>query len=465
MFTLSLPRTLAGALLLSGAATAQAATMLVTVKADVYDGVCSLHCSLRDAVAVANQAPDADVILLPSGTYTLTRLDPLDGDGIPIDEDGNLTGDLDIAGELLIRGGGLGKSVIKGPSDEREIVNHRLIEVHPDKRLRLERLTLRNGRSAYNGGAVENHGRLSLRQVSADHNRATVHSVPGAQGGIEARNDQYGGGAIANYGELIIQASRFDANATIAGAGNENATMGGALFNDGSLTVHDSHFEFSGTEDQEAAGAAIYNKGQATIERSSFINNHGMELSEGAIANEGGVLTLTNSTLSSNDAAVSNGLYDELAQRRSSATLTNVTITDNHGFLQPGGVTNGGELDIHNSVIAGNTSDFSDAGDNCDNRGSDFSYQAIGLLMNDEASNCTADLFVPFEQTFTTVLSAAPTLQSNGTWTHNLLPGSPAIDAGIGDCIAKDQRGVSRPKDGNGDGVAVCDLGAYELKP
>ncbi len=56
-------------------------------------------------------------------------------------------------------------------------------------------------------------------------------------------------------------------------------------------------------------------------------------------------------------------------------------------------------------------------------------------------------------------------LQNNGgsTWTHALLGSSPAIDAGDdGQCPATDQRGAPRPVDGNGDGLAVCDIGSFE---
>jgi hypothetical protein len=59
-------------------------------------------------------------------------------------------------------------------------------------------------------------------------------------------------------------------------------------------------------------------------------------------------------------------------------------------------------------------------------------------------------------------------LEDNGgfTWTHALLAGSPAIDAGDPtNCPQVDQRGVSRPVDGNLNGEARCDMGAFEFQP
>lgn len=55
-------------------------------------------------------------------------------------------------------------------------------------------------------------------------------------------------------------------------------------------------------------------------------------------------------------------------------------------------------------------------------------------------------------------------VQDNGgrTFTQELLRGSPAIDAGT-TSLATDQRGVSRPQNGDGVGGAQSDVGAYEL--
>ncbi|MEM9597291.1 MAG: hypothetical protein AAGD06_23690 [Acidobacteriota bacterium] len=97
---------LALALPLIAVAPSSAATLAVTTTVDVIavDG----ECSLREAITATNTnqpfsdcpageaLPTIDAIELPAGTYTLTLL--------PIDEDANLGGDLDIAEPVTVRG-------------------------------------------------------------------------------------------------------------------------------------------------------------------------------------------------------------------------------------------------------------------------------------------------------------------------------------------------------------------------
>ncbi len=266
-------------------------------------------------------------------------------------------------------------------------------------------------------------------------------------------------------------ASRFQGNGALGLYYDLYSGLGGAIYSKGELRIQDSFFHYNWVTNYTdgGAGAAIFNSGQARIERSAVIDHGASEWSEGgAITNDGGVLELLNSTLSGNSGSLTNGFYDEAAGQ-SKATLSNVTITRGSCdiFGCPEAVINGGDLRIRNSIIAGN----GDGGPdqewdlvlNCVNVGRYYRYRTNGLLTNSEMDNCTGDYYVEFDETFTQVLSGQLAVDNGSTDFHRLLPGSPAVDAGIAKCTAHDQRGVRRPQDGNGDGVAVCDLGAYEL--
>jgi hypothetical protein len=82
------------------------------------------------------------------------------------------------------------------------------------------------------------------------------------------------------------------------------------------------------------------------------------------------------------------------------------------------------------------------------------------------------DIVPPAGVQLTNILT--PVLAFNGgpTLTHALVAGSPAIDAGgpactdaNGDPLLTDQRGKPRTIDGNRDGAARCDIGAFEFFP
>ena len=164
-------------------------------------------CSLRQAVALANEAPGPDTIVLPAGHYTLT----LKGD----EEDGNLSGDLDVNGDgpISIQGDGARTTVIDANGLE-----DRVFDVLPANSLSLSRLTLTRGLaiSQSGGGISVNEADLALDRVAV---RANVATEEGSGGGIyleeaeatisgsliaENRNSGNGGGIRSSSSSLAI---------------------------------------------------------------------------------------------------------------------------------------------------------------------------------------------------------------------------------------------------------------------
>jgi CSLREA domain-containing protein len=426
-------RTLTGSLLFVSVATTHAATLQVTTTMDQYDGVCDQHCSLRDAVTAANQAPELDSILLAAGTYVLTSPALLDTEPEPLEETDNSWGDLDISGTVKIIGVDAERSIIQGQA------NGRLLQVHPGARVRLEKLTLKGGHAYQDGGAVKNEGELVLHQVNVLDNRAQSDEGMGHRAG----------GAIANYGTLGIFASHFSGNSVSSTSGD-----GGALFNQGEVLVRDSSFVGNSLRIWlDGRGAALHNTGTASIERSAFVSNSSIhDFGDGSAVFNENMLTLVNSTFSRNEGSAVFNYVD------AQMSVANVTIADTIGT----GLDNMGKMQVRDSVVVGTKLLWGFIGGDCWN--SSFpaeDLQTRGLLLSDPNSNCGADFVVPAEQVETTLL--LPLASEGHNAFYPLRPGSIAVDAGAGSCPKLDQRSVARPQDGNGDGVAVCDLGAFEV--
>ena len=195
-------------------------------------------------------------------------------------------------------------------------------------------------------------------------------------------------------------------------------------------------------------GGAIHNHGTLILVDSSVTDSRAD--SGGGITNAGtGVLTLVNVTITGNTATRLGGGVENLGV----ATLANVTIARNSA-PSAGGLFTTQSIRLNNTIVALNTPqdclagagvtvEAAQSGNNLES-GSSCGFTAPGGLMNRDP-----------------LLGA---LASDGTLP--LLPGSPAIDAGDStpaNCPRHDQRGVARPQDGNGDGTAACDIGAYEV--
>jgi len=285
----------------------------------------------------------------------------------------------------------------------------------------IDHFVIQNGKRDDSGGAgINNEGVLTL----------TYSVVQNNEGGPYC-----GGGGIANYyQELTINWS------TIRDNFCSYLGQGGGIFNKSAqLTINNS--TISGN--RSASGGGIYNTGNVIINNSTISGN---EVQFGSSDSYGGGIFNFSSVLD----------------------IHNTTITGNEGAQSGGGIyfntTYGGSRKLENSIVAGNSAN---SGPDCSGTVQSEGYNLIGSI-----SGCNYDS-MPGDRIGVDPLLGP--LDDNGgpTFTHALLVGSPVIDGGNpngcrddqGNLFTTDQRGFTRPLDGNDDGAYICDAGAYEYSP
>ena len=177
-----------------------------------------------------------------------------------------------------------------------------------------------------------------------------------------------------------------------------------------------------------------------------------------------GTVDFSNSTLSTNSATNSGG---GLANNGGTVTFSSATVFNNNAGGNGGGLVNQsvfGPVNVRNTIVA-----LNNAPTDPDVTG--VAFQSLGNnLIGDAGSVGAAGRFIDgingdvvgsvgFE-----VNPLLGPLQDNGgaTETHALLFGSPARDAGSNVGVpATYQRGFARIFDGDGDGLATVDVGAF----
>jgi hypothetical protein len=187
--------------------------------------------------------------------------------------------------------------------------------------------------------------------------------------------------------------------------------------------------------------------------------------------------SLTNTTVSGNKAAgEGGGVYN--AFYNTVVTLTHSTITGNSA-ASGGGLYNGDRTFLKRTIVSGNSAAVGDEISNYENgtvNAADFNVFGHKGLTNAQAFenftrgatdiNATSNGNKP--TTLAKILNTSLANNGGPTRTHALVVGSPAIDIVTGGTCpppAKDQRGVKRPQDGNGDGGTACDAGSFERRP
>lgn len=410
------------------------------------DGVCAsalagAPCTLRAAVQEANALAGADRIELPAGSLVLTVAG--------IGEELAATGDLDLLEALEIAGTGETTTVLDGGALDR------LFDLRPTAGplfLTLRHLTLRGGLTttlAQPGGCLRNaaSGVVDLYRVTFTDCRSGA------------------GGAIANAGAVRGVEVTFAAN--MGPPGDEDWATGGAILNDGpgsSLDFRRAAF----TGNRGANGGAIHTTGSFStppraaihIEDSSFTDNHAVQIGGAVIGNSSTDLAFVNTTFSGNSAGLGGALGNDGG---CFIALHQCTITGNTAGIG-GGI---GEvhfdadfIELRNTILAGNTA--TNVGPDCHLR----LHSDGGSLIGDPTGcepTLTATDFTGLDPLLGALAAPHPLDRFQS---HPLLPGSPALDSGdAAGCAARDQRGLSRPQDGDGNGNATCDRGAIEMAP
>jgi hypothetical protein len=274
-------------------------------------------------------------------------------------------------------------------------------------------------------------------------------------------------GGILNAGGLTIEDSIISHN-VIGGIGGGG---GGGIYNfaSGTVSILRTTISANTTEDL-SGGAGILNFGVLSVTQSTISGNVALGGSYqfgGGVYNSG-TATISNSTISGNSAYAGAGIYNyAMMTIRSSTVSDNVTVrgpfTTSGG---PGGIWNEttGLLTIQNTIVARNRLGVLGPFTGPDVVGI---FNSLGNNLVGDTTESSGWVASDVKGNMTTPLDPrlGPLADNGGpTMTHALFPGSPAIDAGNNTgAPSTDQRGTLRPRDGNGDGVAVVDIGAFEL--
>ena len=320
------------------------------------------------------------------------------------------------------------------------------------------------GGGIYNDGGIVQISRSRLTGNSANGGASCCGRLPAGRGG-----------AIFNdHGQVVLESTTLSGNSAtrLAAPFSDDAPRGGAIYNDGAghltfpaiLKIFDSTVSDNEAQANIGLGGGIYNdgafSGSATVEIvTSTLSGNSAGDSGGGIYSDGSdggdaLVQIVDSTLSGNAAeSIGGGVRHVGVGGDARLQISGSTFSDNSaedgGSIELFGEPGSTSLEVDTTIFAAGARGvtISNDGGTVTSHGHNLSSDGAEGLLTAATDRINTDPML------------GP-LQDNGgpTFTHELLTGSPAIDAvPVGAaCSSTDQRGVSRPQG------AACDIGAFE---
>jgi hypothetical protein len=365
-----------------------------------------------------------------AGSLRQAIADAVNGDTIEFGVTGTITL---MTGELLVN-----KNVtLNGPGSDQVIVdgNHasRVFHVSGGVTATIAGLTITNGSASDWGGGIHNDQSV----LTVNNCKIVGNFALGWGGGIF--NDSW-----------VTSATLRVTNSTLSGnsAGSIGSGTGGGIYSDGSHgngTMEIVNSVISGNSAH--VGGGIYNSHSASTVSNSTLSGNSASYGGGGIFHVGingsATLSVSNSTLSGNSAPLGAGIY---SYGHSNTTLDVLNST----FSVNGIINVWATLQLRSTIFDASW---------IDNESGTINSLGYNLSSDDGGGSLTA----AGDQINTDPLLGP--LQDNGgpTFTHELLSGSPAIDAGDPNFTPPpdyDQRGTDFERVING----RVDIGAFEVQ-